>query len=495
MTGKRFVATTLAAILTVGSCPLTSTVSLAATPDASVLTARLEASAEKSDKGATAAPSYEYAVSEMGSFKGNKDDITFSNDAATIKKGDAYQLLGQDGKPLMDGQTFESITYWGNGVYEVCTKKGDVKGTGLVRIDGTVLVPCEAACIASSPQDKHDARFVEVAYAEDRTSNKDEAFVSASSSSVHIGTGADTYYKGSARVLDLKTGKFVEGVKITAGRTDAFADLGSSFAIEQDDSTVLYDETGKELWKQSGDSTDLYSRCILWSKDGKYQVIDAAGKSRYTSEERVNDIITSPSWSGGDYLAKRADAGGKSAGYQVVDFDGKPVFDRTLSYVAKYYNGMFIAKRGEDDKDYVAVNLKGDIVMHDAGAILEGILNGYNKVTKSDNKDVLLKGDKTIAEGKSGDDLELLVSVKDNKGLVLNDGTYSMSLDELELEALDLGLATGRQSNSMLYGLYDMFTGKQVIKDEYDIIRRAGGRIYAFHDGTWTVFGAKLSQK
>lgn len=490
MLNKRFVIAMLAGVLTVGSCPWGSAVALAS-PDVTMLAADTTTSTASSGEVA----SYAYTVSEEGSFKGDKDDIRFDDNAALVKKDDAYQLLAGDGEPVMNGKLFSKVIYWGNGVYEVRAKDGDVHGVGLVRIDGTVLMPCEAAVINTQETNRQDARFVRVAYATGQTTSKDSALLSTGKDNVYWGTGGDVLYEGYARVFDLKAGSFVDGVKIEDPKA-SFADMGSSFAVGQDGGTVLYDELGKELWKQSGDIARLYPRFILWSKDGKYQIVDATGKGRYTSEDSVQEIEMSAAWSGGDYVVQRVkEAGSDSSRSQIIDFDGKPICSKTFYHVAKYTNGLFLVKENEDDEQYKLIDTTGAVVLDNVGASLERVMMGYNCINEKDGNYVLLKGDKKLAEDKSGSDLKMLVSVKDDMCLVVNEGTYSMPLDKLQIEPLDLGLATGRQGDSMRYGLYDTFTGKQIIKDDYDLIRRAGGKIFAYHDGTWTVFGAKLSQQ
>lgn len=45
------------------------------------------------------------------------------------------------------------------------------------------------------------------------------------------------------------------------------------------------------------------------------------------------------------------------------------------------------------------------------------------------------------------------------------------------------------------YGVYDLFTGEQLLDDEYDAVGYAAGCVFVHEStGTWTVYEAELAQ-
>lgn len=76
---------------------------------------------------------------------------------------------------------------------------------------------------------------------------------------------------------------------------------------------------------------------------------------------------------------------------------------------------------------------------------------------------------------------------------MLNTGEYSLEADSLA--DVGMGLVKGRKGNSMEYGVYDVFTGKTLIEDENELVESAGGLIFTYSDGTWTVYKPELKQE
>ena len=451
---------------------------------------------EGSDASSTASadvPTYSYDVAVVNTFAGKKDDFAFAVDTATVNKQDGKQLIASNGKPVMDGKVFSKIDYWGNGVYSVTAKDGGTSAQGLVRIDGEVLIPCEAAIIKVATTYPEDARFLEVVYVTDKTENKSEAYVYGHDDVFSRGPSqGDTLYKGYSKVFDLQVGEFVEGVKITVPETDAVMDMGVSFAVTQGDTTTLYDESGKVLWQKDDGIANVYSRGIVWVKDNKSQIIDASGKERFITNESLTLVRSIPGWAGDDYAMVHVKEGSETK-YRVIDFDGNAVFDKAFARV-DYRNGLFQVKESSSSENYELLYKDGTVVADKVGSDLGAVCPGYNSVSLPSSKRAIYQGVKKLTGGEGYVDFtEKLVSIKDNKCLVLNDGEYNLEADGLA--AIGMGLVKGRQSNSKKYGVYDAFTGRRLIEDENELVESAGGLIFTFNDGTWTVYKPELKQK
>ena len=492
-------------------------------------------------------PNYEYKLTKTGEFKGDKSALRRAEEILHLGEYDSvgydggmvvetdggYQIMGTDGKPVLDGKVFESFKYIGHGVYCVKAPGDDINQLGLVRADGTELLPCEAARFKKLRYESMDSRFIEVVYAEGETKSKDEAFLFKHDGKRKlIGVESpgkdDTLYKGYARMFDLKKGSFVEGIELRDARVAQHAyDMGDAFAIKyaskdgdfgsidisdfggafDEDScecgdATIYDADGKQIWSKKGPAK-VYPYFVAFEENGKTQVVDASGKVRYTadSSKSLENFIDCYGWWSDDYLAELDVIDFK---YKVIDFDGKQVLPATdLSKVGTYKNGLFIV-----DAPMTDGQLGGEKVLGADGTVLaddpsmeyaiRARLPNYNFVSKRDTKNdsmsgVVAKGAKIIWEGDAQPLLYDYLGVeKDGKMLTLNDEKFSL---EIEPEAgLCPALIAGHGKSSTKYGVYDLFTGKQLLKDEYESIGYGSDCVWAYANGTWTIYSVELKE-
>ena len=455
-----------------------------------------QAQAEASPTGV---PNYQYTLEQVGSFEGERDSISFYRSSSTsyacAEKDGGRQLLANDGSFLMDGAVFSNVEYLGNGLYGATLKDGDETSTGIVSVDGKVLVPFDVVMILKSWNNPQGYRFVEVLHSDGKASNKEEAFFSIDSSgtvSFSPREGA-AMYKGHTHVFDLKKGAYVDekNIKITTAYVDTFTDMGDAFAIKRDNKVTLYDENGKELWSGEG-HIRADANGLRYSKDGKTQIIDKTGKERFVTEKSLASCVggVAPLWAGEYVLEEEGDSG---SNYAVIDFDGERVTKETYQDEPRFCNGLFSVKRTKESKTYAIIDSKGNKLTESASGESQPIMKGYNYVRLEDDATSIVKGESVIATGDyDSDDARGLVCEDGGKLLVLNEGKFSLGLENAN--CLDVGLASGRGGKSMGYGVYDLFTGKQLLKDEYDYVNSGGGRVYAYKNGTWTVYEPKLQE-
>lgn len=449
---------------------------------------------EKAEGGkASKVPDYRYELAKVGTYKGDESSLRFIYGAAIVEREDGYQIVGKDGKLFLDGQVFADYDYWGNGVYVVTAQGGDVNSKGLISVGDGKTLPCEAGMITSLMDNSHDreySRFVEVIYAEGETEDKSEAFFYTHESDglINVSFGpseGDKLYKGYARIYDLQTGTFVEGVQLDSP-TEAH-DFGDSFVIKQGRGATMYDASGKVLWSGE-EGVTAYDRCLTWSKDDKRQLIDSKGKGRYVSKESIRPISCGAGWQSGDYATEES-----AAPHVVIDFDGKKVLSGSYASVFRYCNGLFLAKEKEGDTKCAVVGMDGTSVAETTSSSITAASPGYNCFETEDGF-AITKGSKLIAQSEGFPQSSRdLVAEKDGKYLVLNEEKYTLALDSVE--ALCPGLVKGRDADSVAYGVYDLFTGKRLLKEEYDEIMYADDCVWAYKNGSWTIYDVGLQEK
>ena len=447
---------------------------------------------KEAESSGSSVPNYQYKLTETGEYKGDKSALRFYDGYVVIETEGGYQIIGTDGELVLDGKVFTEFEYLSHGVYEVQAPVDGVNKMGLVRADGTELLPCEAAMFDHLTNDSKDSRFIEVVYSEGETENKDAAFCCAHEGAMSLATSTpgygDTLYKGYARIFDLKKGSFVEGIEIRDAHVAASAhDLGDAFTLRWDNATKMYNADGKVIWSKDG-SVSVYPRFVTWSDGGKTQVFDASGKGRYTSTETLDNFMYSYGWWSDDYLAERS-----NALYKIMDFDGKQVLPKLYSNIAAYDNGLFVLKEKENDEAYKVLGADGTVVTENGSSSIFGLLPNYTVVSKKDNSYGVAKGTKLIWEG----DLHLigidyLAVEKGGKVLTLNDEKFSLELEPKD--GLFPALISGRSEDNATYGVYDLFTGKQLLKDEYEVVESGDDCVWTYANDTWTIYSVELEE-
>lgn len=425
---------------------------------------------------------YHYELKEVGTFEGDKRIPSFQQKGA-IGFNDAGdpQLMGVDGKPLMDGAIIRGIEYWTDGIYEVALENDDVNNTGLVSVADGVLVPCVAATIEYATEEACDARFVEVIYATDKTDNEDECFVYATDKLVSISIDeGDTMYKGYAKVYDLQKHAFVDGVEITNGSRRALRDLGDAFVVQdEDDKYTMYDATGKEIWSSTG-YADFGRHSLTYQSGGKSYIVDAKGETTFATEGYLNTLASTNDL----YILQDDDQ------KWVIDTKGNVVLEGNFEKVTGEFDGLFSVTDGGKS---MIVDGQGKALAEDLEefSVIQA-LPGIQTYKNTAGKRVLFLSNGTLVEDVDGSmyDLDFY---KDDSHLVISTGSYDVNISNPDV--LTIGLIRGyKDSSSDKYALYDLFSGAELLEANYESINWAGGYVYAYKNGAWTVYEAKLTR-
>ena len=103
------------------------------------------------------------------------------------------------------------------------------------------------------------------------------------------------------------------------------------------------------------------------------------------------------------------------------------------------------------------------------------------------DKENLIDKNGLIAQDVEGDQRSLLV-YDDNKMLVLNKGEYSLELEADQVTLLQPALVAAYSDDNACYGVFDMFTGEQLLPYEYHAIEVSGNYLYAYKGGEYSVY-------
>lgn len=71
------------------------------------------------------------------------------------------------------------------------------------------------------------------------------------------------------------------------------------------------------------------------------------------------------------------------------------------------------------------------------------------------------------------------IAVVDSDALVLNDGEFSLHLENKYYNDLGFALIASKSDANGKYGVFDLFTGEQLLDYEYDDVISGEGYIYA----------------
>ncbi len=426
---------------------------------------------------------YHYKLNEISSFDDVKRGLSIERHAAiNYDENDKALLIGLDGKPMLDGQAIRGIDYLANGVYTYAADVEEVNSWGLVSLTDGMLLGPEAALVSYKTDDPADARFLEVIYATEETDNKDECFVFATDAYFKLSPDEeDVMYKGYGKVYDLKNKRFVEGVQIDNAGQNALQDLGDAFVVAgTDDVWTMYDENGKALL--NSDSVIGFSSSSLVMRDGdKSVIVDSSAKTTFETE----DIISAISGTTDFYRLSKDEKD------YIIDANGDLALEDGYEEVNAAYHGMFVVTDGDVGKivDSNGNVLADDVQTYSTEEILPGIITYKNT---SDKYALCLSDGRVIEAGDYSSDW-LVFDDDDDNCLVLADGTFSLKVGNNE--TIGKGLVDGRGDESAYtYGVYELFTGKELLDSSYERIHGVGGYIFALKDGTWTVYEAELVQ-
>lgn len=424
---------------------------------------------------------YGYSLTQVGSIKDPDRDLSIQYDALLRldgKTGVMLSYLGQDINKLV----ISGVEYLGNGAYVVQSTKKDVNCVGLISQDGELLIPDES-CKISWPKSTYSStdRYLIVTYITGETTNKDECFVYASDSFISFGPqDGDKMYTGYSRVYDLKNKKFVDNLKITNRDSYAMQPCGDNFFVtDENDISILYNDKGENIF-QTARRIEVGNGTFIVSDNGTYRVYDEDGNQTYTSNKGLYPVKGD-----GGYVYKY-----ENDRNVIMDRNGNQVGGMVVEAVYEEIDGVFKIKNSGKygllgvDGTVILPCEKYDNVTHLGNFVYMSFVSGDNGYLYT-----LINKGGIIVEGLSASSGIYELSILDGeKAFVVNDKAYSLTLEDDYPQKLMLGLIGSQSDSNGLYGLFDLFSGEQLLKYEYEVIKDAAGYIYAYKNGEWSVF-------
>lgn len=93
-----------------------------------------------------------------------------------------------------------------------------------------------------------------------------------------------------------------------------------------------------------------------------------------------------------------------------------------------------------------------------------------------------------IFEGLNNSGCYDLAFLEGETAFVVNDKSFSLTLEDSYPKKLMFGLIAAESDSNGMYGVFDLFTGEQLLGYEYEEVNAAAGYLYAYKNGTWDVF-------
>ena len=215
------------------------------------------------------------------------------------------------------GRSYDNAEYFANDYFMVCDAQTWPNSCGLVKSDGTIVLPCEAAIINSVSDTD---RYLKISVATEPT-DRENAFIYTYSGWFAWPDEQSEYYDGYAQYYDLKKGKYFEDWN----EADP-ADIIKTYTAEQAD--------------------DFSS----------YNILDPKGVQIATLSSRPYSI-----YGEGELFAERTDDG-----TIVVDRNEIPVSDIVFKTSPNETNGFLSGVSIKDDRNYTIMDFNGKIYADDA---------------------------------------------------------------------------------------------------------------------------------
>ena len=322
---------------------------------------------------------------------------------------------------------------------------------GLVKADGTVVLPCEAAII--NPVKGSD-RYLKISVATEPT-DKEHAFLYTYSGWVAWPEEQSEYYDGYDHYYDLKEGKYFEN------------------------------------W----DEADLSGMQGIYNKkqldNDKYAITAADGTVITEVDFNPNEI-----YGEGELFSIRQDDG-----YIVVNRKGDPVSDIKFKAPPTETNGYLSAVNVKDEQEYTVMDFDGKIYADAADKIshVKWKPYGFTLLGNKDDNNLLLYPDGTVAKlGKydSGGDLPFYRWHNDGEPdsiFVLKKGEYQ-EIEEKIVNTLDSGLMLlAKKDGEAEYSIYNTIDGSILLKKAGTKVYGSDYWVYALKNGVWEVYKVAAS--
>ena len=401
-----------------------------------------------------------YAIEPFGTITDTAHRIGFFADGTlretvTVNGSMQYYLLRTDGSRITD-TPYLGISALSDTVFAVTADRSTVNRIGLVRADGTVLVPCEAAAIVplTDNADKMmTPRFAAVIIAEDRTDNTAEAFFERDG----------VLYTGYALLYDLERCRYVPNLRLTnrASHLPAASDRCIAVSNIASGSTVLYTPDGSPAASYSKLDEIVLGRDAYLARSGsESRIFEYDGTATYVTDKPITYIEGE-----GRYFAEQG-----TDGTAILDRFGNRLFDETFDRAEEEYGGVFHAVKS--DGTHVLTDLSGKHLYETADEVPHHLSHGIYECGKT-----VILPDGSMFEAAAGDGSHLFFLNDTSNAYCFADRDFSLTLPSDEVYAVSDALIAVRDGDE--YVLFDLYAGREKSRGGYGVIASAYGYLYA----------------
>ena len=427
-------------------------------------------------------PAYAVTLTKIGTVDADRfttGSVFFDASGVYVRTGDKYQLLDWQGNDAL-GETYDYATYLAGDAWLVQQADKGVNCCGLVRTDGTVLIPVSAAIIKTVGYGI-DARYLEVTYATEEVTNQDDAYLFASQSSFTlVPQDGDKLYAGYSLYYDLKNEGFVGELK----RTDTSGyveEVGDKLFFDRQH--TVYDPNGAVFATFSGYARDNYFVGDQ-GDDGLYPVYDCDLRQIAALEINPDKVYFDGQLFGayGDGAAVLQDANGATVG------------EAAFRYPPDEY-GAFLCGYDAEDR-HLVMDRTGKIVLSadDGVTYIDEKPYEFLRLDFADGTVGLLYPDGSVVKG--GNIWDLLLFEEREVGsamMILNDRAY-MELPEGfdSVNSSPFLFSVEREDGT---SLYDVFTGRELLRTDdtsYHAFHAAGDYVYMLVGDTYEIYRVEV---
>ena len=352
------------------------------------------------------------------------------------------------------GRSYDNASYFTNDYFMVYDARTWPNSCGLVKSDGTVVLPCESAIINGI---RDTDRYLKITVATEPT-DKENAVLYTYDGWVAYPDEDSEYYDGYVQYYDLKEGAYFEDWN----EADP-ADIRKEYSAEpgaDHSSWIILDPDGEQV-------AELASQC--------YEIY---------GEGEVFSIKTDD-------------------GNIIVDRNDVPISDIAFKTSPTETNG-FLWGVSTKDQDYKTVmDFSGNVYADAADEIKNVVIKPYGLTLlyNGDGHSLLLYPDGTAAElgdYDGGGDLPYYIEGKEddpNQLFVLNEGQYKKIEEEnITTSGMDGNLMLlARAEGESDYSLYSAADGSILLENGGSRILASDNWVYALKDGIWTIYKVSVN--
>lgn len=443
----------------------------------------------------TSAAASSALITEAGTISDSRGDIKFRSGYLCTRSGEEMTLLDPSGTPVKEGTALDIKEKNG---YMILTKKGNpVAQSAVLTADGKTVIPYGPALV-----EPLNEQFWLATFAVKETKNKEEAMIYSTDQLFSLQPKeGDTLYTGRRVVYDVTSGKEVPGIEILTkkGKIEA---LGSSLLVTADDgSKKIYDKDG-QVREADASSIKIIGGFYVGDANGTSVVFDSEGNRLFETNHYLSGVDSS-----GEYLSYKNDSNHpvlvNSNGEDILEMKKKGHFGLpSLRYDLDPEDGQglltfsnFETDKGlksliSSDGTEICKEIYTTICYEGAGYYYGSRKAGSNQVYDVFDSQGNLMGEKLNNFGTSD-----MIAYKENK--VSGSRKYYIydkkdyTLEQKSAQSIGFGLLKVKDEKSDKYGLYDVFSGNQILKTEYANIYYAYNNIYAYKDGVYTIYNVK----